>query len=279
MTFEHPKSMLLRCGLRPKHHFGQNFLADSHLAARIAEATLPTEGGTVVEIGAGLGALTHALLARAERVVAIERDRELLPVLRETFSAELAREHLVLLEDDAKSVDFARWLAEGPRPAVLGGNLPYNLTGPLLRRAGEVASLVDRVVFLVQSEVCDRINAAPSTPEYGAPSIFVQARFTATRVMPIRRGAFYPQPNVDSAVVCLVPLAIPIAEETPCFQALVHAAFSQRRKKLRNAWLAVVSKDTERLQDAASRAGVSLDCRGEELGVADYAKMADALSQ
>jgi 16S rRNA (adenine1518-N6/adenine1519-N6)-dimethyltransferase len=279
MTFEHPKSMLLRCGLRPKHHFGQNFLTDSHLTARIAQASLPNEGGTVVEIGAGLGSLTHALLQRAERVVAIERDRDLLPVLRETFSAELEKERLVLLEADAKTVDFAKWLTEGPQPAVLVGNLPYHLTGPLLRRAGEVASLVDRIVFLVQSEVCDRINAAPSTPAYGAPSIFVQARFSATRLMLIRRGAFYPQPNVDSAVVCLVPLSTPVAEETPCFQALVHDAFSQRRKKLKNAWLPTVSKDITRLQEAAGRAQVSLDCRGEELSVADYARMAEELSR
>jgi 16S rRNA (adenine1518-N6/adenine1519-N6)-dimethyltransferase len=279
MTFEHPKSVLLRHGLHPKHHFGQSFLADANLATRIATFALPTEGGTVVEIGAGLGALTDALLGRAQRVVAIERDRDLLPVLRAAFPSELEEQRLVLLEADAKAVDYRALLTEGPRPAVLTGNLPYHLTGPLLRRAGEVASLVDRVVFLVQSEVGDRLSSAPGTKDYGASSIFVQAQFEVSRVMLMRRGAFYPQPNVDSAVMCLLPHATPLAEESPCFQALVHDAFSQRRKKLRNAWLPTVSKDMARLVDAARRASIDLDRRGEELSVGDYARMAAELSQ
>lgn len=269
-----PKSQLSLRGLAPKRHFGQNFLADQSLAARIAELSLP-EGGSVLELGAGLGALTRPLLERAGHVIAVERDRDLVPVLREEFAEPIAAGRLEVLEADAKAVDPVALLAPLPGPRVLCGNLPYQITGPLLELSVHAAHGLDRVVFLVQLEVANRLAAAPGSADYGALSVFAQAAFGISRALIIRRGAFYPQPGVDSAVVVLAPLAEP-TRETPAFAAFVHAAFSQRRKQLANAWRGVLGLSSEQLSQAAQSAGIELSLRGETLSVADFARMARA---
>ncbi len=269
-----PKAELCRRGLRPKRSFGQNFLADTHLAARIATIATTPPGGTVAEIGAGLGALTAPLLARAARVLAVERDRDLLPALAERFAPDLADGRLTLLEADAKTVDFATLLAATPRPRVLAGNLPYQLTGPLLERSAALAPEIDRAVFLVQLEVADRLAASPGTAAYGALGVFVSAQYTVARAFVVRRGAFYPQPGVDSALVVLTPRVPPLAAETPAFRAVVHGAFGRRRKTLRNAWSDLFAGDAAALAAAACRAGIDLGARGESLDVAAFARMA-----
>lgn len=277
MTGEGPKSQLSLHGLVPKRSFGQNFLTDSGTAARIAELATPL-GATVVEIGAGLGALTRPLLLRAGRVIAVERDRDLVPILNAGLAEERASGRLSVLEADAKSIDPASLFQGHPRPHVLCGNLPYSITGPLLRLATHSAPMLDRVVFLVQLEVAKRIAALPGSHDYGALSVFVQAAFEASRPLVVRRGAFYPSPNVDSAVVVLVPRAVP-TPETPVFVALVRGAFAQRRKKLANAWRMAVELDAPLLGRAASAAGIDLTDRGERLSVADFGRMAQAVEQ
>ena len=268
-----PKSLLRQHGLRAKKHFGQNFLAQADLATRIA--TLATEpiGGTVVEIGAGLGALTAPLLERARRVVAIERDRDLIPALQACFATSVAAGNLILLEEDAKQVDYARWLA-GPSPRCIAGNLPYQITGPLLERVTHLRNHVARAVFLVQLEVAHRLVALPATPEYGALSVFIQSQYAVRRAFVVRRGAFYPQPKVDSAVVVLDPLTTPVSIETPTFRAVVRDAFSQRRKTLRNSWRNLLGLPSATIEQAADRAAISLEVRGEVLAPADFARMA-----
>ena len=266
-----PKAQLQSRGLRPKKHFGQNFLADEQLAQRIAE--LVPQGASVVELGAGLGALTRPLLTRAGRLVAVERDRDLVPALAELFAAEIESGQLRVEEADAKAVSVSELLADAPRPFVLAGNLPYQISGPLLEAAVHMAGEVERVIFLLQLEVVDRLIAKANSEHYGALSVFVQAAFEVERALVIRRGAFYPQPEVDSAVVLLKPRATRVAETT-AFRALVRGAFQKRRKKLRNAWENVCGADREELAAAASRAGIDLDARGETLAVADFARMA-----
>ena len=267
-----PKSQLSDRGLSPKRHFGQNFLADHGLSRRIAELAAP-DGGSVLELGAGLGALTRPLLERAGHVIAVERDRDLVPVLQQELAPEIEAGRLRVLEADAKSVEPGALLAALPRPHVLCGNLPYQITGPLLELAVHSASALDRVVFLVQLEVADRLAAAPASEHYGALSVFTQAAFTVSRALVVRRGAFYPQPGVDSAVVVLAPRAEPTLE-TPAFAAFVHAAFAQRRKQLSNAWRGVLGLTQEQLAEAAKAAGIQLSARGETLSVADFARMA-----
>jgi 16S rRNA (adenine1518-N6/adenine1519-N6)-dimethyltransferase len=257
-------------GLSPKKSFGQNFLSDPNVSRKVAELAA---GGTVVEIGAGLGALTEPLLERATRVVAVERDRDLVPILREAFAASIAEGKLDLVEADAKTVDFGALLASGPAPRVLAGNLPYQLTGPLLERTTAMAGAIDRAVFMVQAEVADRLLASPSSEAYGALTVFVSAAFDVARALHVGRGAFHPRPQVDSTVVVLTPLRPPRAVETDRFRQAVRAAFTQRRKTLRNAWSSLAPPDE--LAARAARAGIDLTRRGETLSVEEFARFAE----
>jgi 16S rRNA (adenine1518-N6/adenine1519-N6)-dimethyltransferase len=272
------RAVLREHNLVAKKSFGQNFLVAEGVTRRIAEACVPEEEfGTarVVELGAGLGALTSRLIARARKVTAIERDRDLVPILARAFESEIAQGKLALLEGDAQTADLPALLGppDPASPRVLCGNLPYQITGRLLERTVHAASGLERAVFMLQDEVADRLLACPATKEYGALTVFVRAAFDTSRVMTVQRSAFHPAPEVTSAVVRLVPARR--AEETAMFRALVRAAFAKRRKTLRNAWREV--GPMERVASAATAAGISLDARGETLDVDAFARMATAL--
>lgn len=253
-------------GLSPKKQLGQNFLVDAHAAREIAQASTDPEGGTVLEIGPGLGALTEPLLRRAARVHAIERDAELAHVLEEQNADE---PKLTVERADALAVDWRERLerAPAPRPWTIAGNLPYLITGRLLERTIALASTIDRAVFMVQAEVAQRLTATAGTKEYGALTVFVRAAFDVRRLLVVRAGAFHPRPSVDSAVVVLTPHRPPRAEETPRFRQAVKAAFGTRRKTLRNAWKGLYGWSREELAAHAETAGISLDARGETLEV------------
>jgi 16S rRNA (adenine1518-N6/adenine1519-N6)-dimethyltransferase len=269
------RAVLTRHGVRPKKHFGQNFLLDRNLAARIAALCVP-EGAAVIEIGAGLGALTLPLLERARSLIAIERDRDLVPALRAELDQHPHASKLRVVEADAKQFDYAAALAGEAPPRAVAGNLPYNLTGPLLERLAGLRGVLERAGVLVQLEVAERITAAPGTADYGALSVFLQAAFRVSRPLVVRRGAFFPQPNVDSAVVVLEPNPAAL-EETEWLRKLVKAAFSQRRKQLRNAWSRVLPSPL--LLEVAGRAGIDLERRGETLSVAEFGRVADEASR
>jgi 16S rRNA (adenine1518-N6/adenine1519-N6)-dimethyltransferase len=261
----------------PKKRLGQNFLVAAPIAEAIAAACVPEEErgrARVVEIGAGTGALTRPLADRAASVVALERDRELVPVL----ARELSDSGVRFVEGDAQVVDLAALL--GPPQAgsarVLCGNLPYVITGALLRRTVELADCLDRAVFMVQNEVADRLAARPGTKDRGALTVFVRAAFDVRRLLRVPAGAFHPRPEVTSAVVELLPLRPPRARETERFRSLVRRAFEARRKTLRNAW-APLARDRAELERAAARAGVALDARGETLEIEQFARMAEML--
>lgn len=266
-----PRATLARHGVAPKRHFSQNFLLDRNLCRRIAELVAP-EGAFAIEVGAGLGALTAPLLARCRAVVAIERDRELVPALAAELAPSVADGRLRIAEADAKSFDYASLLANEAAPRVVAGNLPYHLSGALLELFVGLAPRLERAGALVQLEVATRLAAPPGGDHYGALSVFTQAAFRVTRALVVRRGAFYPQPGVDSALVVLEPHERPVAEETPRFRAFVKAAFAQRRKKLKNAWSVVLPPPE--LERVAKSAGIDLDRRGETLSVAEFARMA-----
>lgn len=265
-----PRATLARLGVTPKRHFSQNFLLDRNLAQRIAELVAP-EGAFAIEIGAGTGALTQPLLARCRKVVAIERDRDLVPVLGAELRDSIEAGRLEIVEADAKSFDYRPLLEREAAPRSVAGNLPYHLTGPLLELLVGLAPVLERAGALVQLEVAQRLAAPPGGADYGALSVFTQAAFRVTRPLVVRRGAFFPQPGVDSAVVVLEPHAEPLARETPRFRAFVKAAFSQRRKQLRNAWTKVLPPDE--LGRVAAAAGIDLSRRGETLSVAEFARI------
>jgi 16S rRNA (adenine1518-N6/adenine1519-N6)-dimethyltransferase len=268
------KAQLNEHGLRPKRTLGQNFLADEALCTKIAELTLSCAGRSVLEIGAGLGALTAPLLQLGGLVAAVETDPGLVAVLRTKFAAAILSGQLQLIEADARELDFARVLGNLPAPRVFAGNLPYHLSGLLLRRAVDHGGLVQRSVFLLQLEVVGRLCAAPGTEAYGALSVFAQAVYAPRRAFVVRRGAFYPQPTVDSAVVVLEPLEVARATLDEAFSGLVRAAFEKRRKTLRNAWRDIFGLPMPELEQLARSADVDLGVRGETLGVVDFERMA-----
>lgn len=274
-----PRAVLRDAGLRPKKSFGQNFLVANAIAVSIAEACVHDDEvgrARVVEIGAGTGVLTRLLAGRARTVAAIERDRDLVPLLQR----EMTDANVHVVEADAQTVDLAALLGdpEPGSPRVLCGNLPYAITGPLLRRTMEHAAHVERVVFMVQDEVANRLGAQPGTKEWGALTVFLRAAFDVRRVLRAPPGAFHPAPEVSSAVVELLPVRPPRATETGRFRALVRGAFGARRKTLRNAW-SKLAPDAATLEAAAEHAGVSLTARGETLDVEAFARMAEALDR
>jgi 16S rRNA (adenine1518-N6/adenine1519-N6)-dimethyltransferase len=274
------RTVLKRVGLAPKKSFGQNFLVSPHVVESIARACVPDgEIGRarVLELGAGLGVLTGALARRARSVVAVERDRDLVPILGEELAADIAANRVRIVEGDAQTADPLELLGEADpaSPRVLAGNLPYQITGRLLERAVAHADALDRVVFMVQLEVADRLAADPGTKAYGALTVFVRAAFRVEKLFDVSRGSFHPAPDVTSAVVRLEPIRPRLAEENDTFRALVKGAFGARRKTLRNAWSRVA--EPAQVAQAAERAGISLDARGETLGVEAFARMAKLL--
>jgi 16S rRNA (adenine1518-N6/adenine1519-N6)-dimethyltransferase len=261
-------------GFRPKKSFGQNFLTDANIARVIAHAG--GQGlGTVVEIGPGGGALTEHLLALGVAVIAVEKDRELVPVLRERFAEALASGQLTLHEGDATEMDWGALFDGRTGPFGLVGNLPYAVTGALLQRASSLATVVDRATFMIQKEVALRLAAAPASEDYGALTVFVQASYHVKKAHAVPPSCFWPRPEVDSTVVVLTPLRPPRAEETPAFREAVKRAFAQRRKTLRNAWSGIYGLDREGLDARALAAGIALERRGETLAVEDFARFSE----
>lgn len=246
-----------------RRRFGQNFLVDAHYIARIVAAVAPRAGDAIVEIGPGLAAITAGLVAHAGRITAIEIDRDLAARLR----AQFAPDALTLVVADALDFDFAA-LGEGLR---IVGNLPYNISSPLLFRLAAFDSRIADIHVMLQKEVVARMVAAPATPDYGRLSVMLQATFAMTRLFVVPPGAFNPVPKVDSAVVRLVPLGArkPALADPALFARIVAAAFSQRRKTLRNALAAICSADM------LAAAGIDPGARGETLGVADFARLAN----
>ena len=274
------RAVLRRTGLAPKRSFGQNFLVSQHAVDAIAEACIPaSEVGRarVLELGAGTGVLTRALALRARSVIAVERDRDLVPVLNEEL-ADLPEGRVKILEGDAQAVDPGELLGPPDRdsPRVLCGNLPYQITGRLLERAVIHADHLERVVFMVQLEVADRLAADPGSKTYGALTVFTRAAFRTAKLFTVGPGSFHPPPDVTSAVIRMEPERPRRAEETDMFRALVKGAFGTRRKTLRNAWRNVAPLDV--IAAAAARANISLDARGETLDVDQFAAMALAMA-
>ena len=263
------RDLLKKHDLLPKRSFSQNFLIQPQATAQIADATASL-GHQVVELGPGLGALTHALLTRHCDVLAIELDRDMVRVLREEFPEE---DRLEVRQGDAADFDFTAYSAACGAKLVVTGNLPYQATGAILRRVVAHRTVLTGAIMMVQREVRDRLVAVPATKQYGALTVFTRAGFEIETVCRLRPGSFYPAPKVDSAVVRLLPRSIPLAEETESFQSVVRAAFQMRRKTLRNALRAL--GDADRADRALSQAGIDPGRRGETLSIEEFAILAE----
>lgn len=268
IPFEDPRRFLSRHGLRPKDSFGQCFLVAAPVVASIVRAVDARPDETVVEVGTGTGTLARALAPRCARVIAIERDRDLVAALR----AEGLPPNVRLDEADAATFDYAAVAREGPTALV--GNLPYQITGRLLRAFLDGPVRWRVAVVMVQQEVAARLLASPNDDDWGALSIFTQAACEVTRVCNASPGCFHPAPRVHSTVVRLAPRETPLAAETPVFREVVHALFAARRKTLRNGLAGVVGR--ERAAGVCEAAGVDPGVRPETLPIVALARLAAA---
>jgi 16S rRNA (adenine1518-N6/adenine1519-N6)-dimethyltransferase len=257
---------------RPRKRFGQHFLRDRGVLARIADALQLTGAETVVEIGPGRGALTDLLVDRARRLVAVEVDRDLAAHLRARYAD---RPHVEIVEADVLQVELAA-LAGGD--FVLAGNVPYYITTPILFHALR-APRPARAVYLVQREVAERVAAAPGGKEYGALGVNVQAVARVELLARVPPGAFQPPPQVDSAVIRVTPRDDPVvaADEEARFRGLVQEAFGLRRKQLRRVVRTIARLDAERAEAVLAEAGLDPEARPETLSPTDFARLVRAL--
>lgn len=246
-----------------RKRFGQHFLTDGAMIESIIDAIAPEPGDVMVEIGPGLGAMTLPLLARIQPLTVIELDRDLAARLRK-------RGDLEVIESDVLKVDFAAIAAAKGRKLRVVGNLPYNISTPILFH---LLGFVDHVVdhhFMLQKEVVDRMAASPGCKDYGRLSVMLQWRYDIESVLDVPPECFDPPPRVDSAIVRMIPLAQPPTLDATVLEQMVAAAFSQRRKLLRHSlgvWLA----------QRGFQGHFDLQRRAEEVPVHEYVALAQQL--
>jgi 16S rRNA (adenine1518-N6/adenine1519-N6)-dimethyltransferase len=263
-------ALLEAAGLAPKRKFGQNFVTDANITAKIVRLAGVSSGERVIEVGPGVGALTEALLAVGARVRALEIDSVLVALLKERSELEAAE----IIEGDALEIDLEALAPRQDAPWSMVANLPYNVATPLVLRVLEEAPQIARLLVMVQAEVGERMAAGPGDEAYGAVSLRVAYHSVASVVGRVPASVFHPRPKVESALVALVrrekPLIDPsVATENEIF-TLVRVGFGQRRKMLRRSLAGLVD-------DAVfEAAGVAPTARPEELGVAEFAALAHA---
>jgi 16S rRNA (adenine1518-N6/adenine1519-N6)-dimethyltransferase len=255
---------------QPRKRFGQNFLHDESVIQRIVQAIRPRADDHVVEIGPGQGALTRHLLPAIGQLDAVELDRDLLPILQRELGG---LGSLTIHNEDALKFDFCR-LSRGEKLRVVG-NLPYNISTPLLFHLLEQRHCIADMHFMLQKEVVDRMVAPPGDKAYGRLGIMIQLYCETERLFVVRPGAFFPPPKVDSAIIRLRPrdgLAVELADEA-LFAQVVKQAFGQRRKTLRNNLKGLLS--AEQLQSL----DIDPSLRAETLGIEQFARIANFLAQ
>jgi 16S rRNA (adenine1518-N6/adenine1519-N6)-dimethyltransferase len=251
-----------------RKRFGQNFLIDTQVIGSIVAAIAPQRDDLLVEIGPGLGALTEPLFQKLDYLHVVEIDRDIVARLRQRFPADKLSIH----EGDALAFNFGG-LAIAERKLRVVGNLPYNISTPLLFHLAQFADRVYDMYFMLQKEVVERMAAEPDSADYGRLSVMLQYRFVMDRLLDVPPESFDPAPKVDSAVVRLIPRnpeELTVRDEAR-FAALVAAAFSQRRKMLRNTLKGIVD-------DALfARLAIAPTARAETLSVSDYVRLSNAV--
>jgi 16S rRNA (adenine1518-N6/adenine1519-N6)-dimethyltransferase len=277
------RQLLESAGLKPSRSRGQNFLIDANILRIIVEAAGLSPSDTVVEVGAGLGALTQALIETGCRVYALESDARLVRILERELG--YAR-NLVLIEDDAARFDFSSLMHAGPPVGVkMVSNLPYQIAATLVVRCLKQYPWMTDFVVTVQSEVAERLAGVPGSKEYSSASVKVQVRAAVSRVARVSRNSFYPRPRVDSTVLRLKrrelvgPSALLQGEGGEFFDGLVSAAFGQRRKKLVNALSSsgALGAGAAQLTQALRQLGKDEGSRAEDLSPDEFLKLARML--
>lgn len=262
--------------------FGQNFLVDTHVLEKIIQAAGLTKEDLVLEIGPGIGTMTQYLAENAGRVMAVEIDSNLIPILKETLKD---YDNVTVINEDILKVDVAA-LAEqynGGRPIKVVANLPYYITTPIIMGLFESQVPIDNITVMVQKEVAERMQAGPGTKNYGALSLAVQYYAEPYIVANVPPNCFIPRPSVGSAVIRLTrhgKKPVEVKDEKLMF-ALIRASFNQRRKTLQNSLnnSAELSFSKEEIGEAIEKMGLSPSVRGEALTLEQFAKLADALGK
>jgi 16S rRNA (adenine1518-N6/adenine1519-N6)-dimethyltransferase len=249
-------------GIRPNKSLGQNFVIDPNTIRKVVDAAELSPGDSVLEIGPGVGSLTRGLASVVKRVVAVEIDERLVPVLTEATS-DLSNVEIVL--GDALKLDLGSFGA-----TKLVANLPYNVAVPIVMRALELAPGISRLTVMTQREVGERLAASPGSKAYGLPSVLVRYYSEPRVAGRVGRGAFFPVPNVDSVLVELERRGPPDVDRAALFE-VVRAAFGQRRKSIRNSLAPVLGPDVD---ETIRKAGLDPSVRPERLGLPDFVALA-----
>jgi 16S rRNA (adenine1518-N6/adenine1519-N6)-dimethyltransferase len=277
------RELLAAHGIRLKKSLGQNFLTDMHVLDKIVRAVDISDRAGVLEIGPGIGALTERLAEKARKVVAVELDDRLVPVLRELFKS---RPNVEIIHGDALKVDLQAIVQssfEGVDEVHVAANLPYYVTSPILVRLLEERLGLKRIVIMIQKEVADRLTARPGTKDYGSLSVLVRYFAEAEEVARVPAHVFVPRPQVDSAVVKLTLRerpAVTVVNE-PLFFRVVRAAFAQRRKTLSNTLHSALlsSREKREVEDWLTQAGIDPKRRGETLDLEEFAAITEVLDR
>ena len=254
-----------------RKRFGQNFLIDQQVIADIVDAVAPRRSDRVVEIGPGLGALTDPLLKRLDHLHVVEIDRDIVARLSKRYPPE----KLTIHQGDALNFDFESLADPADGKLHVVGNLPYNISTPLLFHLASFAHCIHDMHFMLQKEVVERMVAEPGTSDFGRLSVMLQYRFFMDWLLDVPPESFDPAPKVDSAVVRLIPRPpeeLTVRDEST-FAALVSTAFGQRRKMLRNNLKSLIG------DISFEQLGIAPTARAEDLSVEDYIRMANVLSQ
>jgi 16S rRNA (adenine1518-N6/adenine1519-N6)-dimethyltransferase len=250
-----------------RKRFGQNFLHDKYVLDSITAAIAPQQDDALVEIGPGLGAMTEQLLKGLQHMHVVELDRDLVVRLQKTFNPA----KLTIHAGDALKFDFSTIPVAPGRKLRVVGNLPYNISSPLLFHLAEIAPLVQDQHFMLQKEVVERMVAAPGSKVYGRLSVMLQWRYDMELLFVVPPTAFDPPPRVESAIVRMIPLAAPLAVDQATLEAVVMKAFSQRRKVIRNCLAGMFDE----AQIVA--AGIDPGTRPETVALAQYVALANLL--
>jgi 16S rRNA (adenine1518-N6/adenine1519-N6)-dimethyltransferase len=271
-----PKQYFQSALQRPRKRFGQHFLSQPGTAERIVEAADLKTDDVVVEVGPGLGALTRFLIPRVEQLHLVELDRDLAEYLAGALTG--SAPHVMVHQQDMLSFDLPALSRSAGTPLVVIGNLPYNISSPLVFRLLEALGAIDRAVFMVQKEVGDRLAAAPGSKDYGVLSVLLGIYGRVRPLFPVAPGQFYPPPKVDSLVLRIDFRADPLAPRS-AFQSIrviVNAAFQQRRKTVANGLKSLVKGARGRVEELLTEVGIDPRRRPETLSPEEYVRISKA---
>ncbi len=267
------KANLGSSGFRTKKSLGQNFLVDEGVAQGIVSGSGAEPGDTVLEIGPGVGSLTRYLLPRVDRVIAVELDREAIPLLERNTKG---LGNLRVIQGDILKTDLAEIL-EGQEGVKVIANLPYYITSPILMKLLEEGPFLSSITVMVQKEVGERLCAVPGTKDYGILTLAVGYYARVEKILDVGKECFHPVPKVDSVVMRLIPL--PLEERLPreleeAYFRLIKGGFAQRRKNLMNSLAAFYGADRDKVKNFLARGGIAETRRGETLSKEEYMALA-----